>query len=376
MRGEAAREWLQWTKFRLRMALALRDPVPAEAASAEELDHLVELQLAHWRRLLPVAGAQAERLLHDRNQQSVNIFIISIRGKRVKVWDKPALADDVQRDPAMRRVLDTARRRILFYKTFIGFVVSRSSASYHLDFALDVSDIVEQQDGLPVFAFQKMRGDSTVLLPDVDFFHDKWYRQARDLLSYDDKTVSACFVGASTGGDLSLEGVQNDELPRLRAAHYFHDSPDVYFKIAKAVQCLGDEARLLLQSKPYFSARVDWHDQLTRRFIISMDGNGAACSRLVRGLMSNGAVIKYDSPHEVYYVPALTAGRDYILVRSDSEVAEVVRAERESPGRFRPVAESGQRFARKYLQIGSVVGYTDRLLASYASVVEEARRGC
>ena len=99
-----------------------------------------------------------------------------------------------------------------------------------------------------------------------------------------------------------------------------------------------------------------------------MRGRGAACSRLVKGLRSNGVVVKFDSPYELYYFPALVAGRDHLLAEKEEDVERFLEIEAATPGAFREVAEAGRRFAAKYLTIGSVMDYTARLLDAYAAL--------
>jgi hypothetical protein len=230
------------------------------------------------------------------------------------------------------------------------------------DFALDVNDLPEDSPEVPVFGFQKERGAHNLLLPDVDFFNSKWYRQEHDPLAYEDKAPSACFVGSSTGAWLTEDTVRSHGTPRLRAAAYFHGHPRVVFQIANATQCLTEEAKACLMRQPYFGPYASWEDQLKHRFLMVMDGNGATCSRLVKGLMSHSVVVKFDSPHELYYFPALRPGHDHLLVGQEADVERIVEREAASPGTFKAVSQAGQQFAAKYLTMPSVMDYTARLL--------------
>jgi hypothetical protein len=355
-------------KFRIRMANALRDAAPRAAATTDELDHLVAMQTAYWERRPLLAGAAAHQALCDLNDRSISAFVLSIRGKNVRLWNKRQFPFPPDEEVVRRGEQRGFLKRISLYRAFIEKTLRRSQVENSIDFALDVNDFPEDAADLPIFSFQKARGAHNPLLPDVDFFQNRWYRQEHDPLLYEQKTNSACFVGSSTGAWLGVDSIRNRETPRLRAAAYFCGNPRVLFVIANAVQCLSEEARALLMSQPYFSSRVSWGDQLRHRFLISMDGNGAACSRLVKGLQSNSAVIKYDSPRELYYFPALKPGSDYLLADKEEDVERVVEAEAASPGAFSGVAESGRRFAEKYLTIGSVMGYTARLLTTFAGL--------
>jgi Glycosyl transferase family 90 len=355
-------------KFRIRMANALRDTGPRAPATGEELDRLVAMQTAYWERRPMLAGAAAQQALCDLNDRSISAFVLSVRGSNVRLWNKrqalfPPGQDTVHRDE-QRGFLN----RALLYQAFIEKTLRRSKVEASIDLALDVNDFPADAADLPIFSFQKARGARNLLLPDGDFFREKWYRQDHDPLLYEEKMNSACFVGSSTGAWLSVEDIRNRTTPRLRAAAYFCGNPRVLFQIANAVHCLSEDAKALLMSQPYFSSQVGWEDQLRHRFLISMDGNGAACSRLVKGLLSNSAVIKFDSPYDLYYFPALRAGGEYLLAEKEEDVERIVETEAASPGTFKEVAQAGRRFAEKYLTIGSVMDYTARLLTAFAGL--------
>jgi hypothetical protein len=355
-------------KFRLRLSRALRDSPSRTAASADELGHLVALQTATWQGRLFPSGPAAQQALRELSDRSISAFVFSVRRGRVRTWPKPAFSFPPDQEALGRLEQHSYERRAAIYQAFIAKVVRRCGFRHEIDFILDVCDQPVVTDKFPVFTFQKERGSNHLLMPDVDFFHSKWYRDDLDPLAYEDKALSACFVGASTGGWHSVESVRQHGSPRLRAAAYLQDDPRVFFRLAKAVQCRSDEARALLMSQPYFCPFVSWQDQLRHRFIISLDGNGAACSRLVKGLQSNSVVIKFDSAHELYYFPALKPGLDYVAVADERGLAPVLEAEVSAPGAFKAVAASGQRFFAKYLTVHSVVDYTARLLSAYAAL--------
>jgi len=350
------------------MANALRDAAPRASATSDELDRLVAMQTVYWERRPLLAGAAAQQALSDLNDRSISAFVLSVRGSNVRLWNKRQVLfppeQDIVRGDEQRGFL----KRALLYQAFIEKTLRRSKVKTSIDFALDVNDFPADAADLPIFSFQKVRGAHNLLLPDVDFFQSKWYRQDHDPLRYEEKMNSACFVGSSTGAWLGVEDIRNRQTPRLRAAAYFCGNPRVLFRIANAVHCLSEEARVLLMSQPYFSSQVSWEDQLRHRFLISMDGNGAACSRLVKGLRSNSAVIKFDSPHDLYYFPALRPEGEYLLAEKEEDVERIVETEAATPGMFKEVAESGRRFAEKYLTIGSVMDYTARLLTAFAGL--------
>jgi len=354
-------------KFKLRMARARWDTAATGLASAAELDQLVTLQAAYWRHNPPLVGSAAQRALTALNHRSASAFVCSVRGGRVQLWPKPASGLG-QAAAVHRHEQQVFRRRARMYRAFIEATLRHSGATLDLDFALDVNDMPADAADVPIFSFQKLRGAHNPLLPDVDFFHSRWYRDDRDSLRYEDKTATACFVGASTGDWLTVVDIRHHQTPRLRAAAHFQGDPRVVFKIAKAVHCLTEEARAELLRQPYFSAYVPWQDQLRHRFILSMDGNGAACSRLVKGLRSNSVVVKFESPYELYYFAALRPGRDLLQANDEADLQRILDDESASPGTYQAVARGGQLFAQKYLTIRSVMAYTAGLLSAFAAL--------
>jgi len=357
-------------KFKHRMAKALRKSTPQDPATPEELDRLVDEQLASWRHAPPPGSVEAAHEL-TRFNAHVSGFVLSIRGTSVRLWPKAKPPAKEPEDEAARHERQAFLRRARFYRAFIEKVLRRNRLRLDLEIGIDVNDLSEDRQAIPIFCFQKPAGSRRILLPDVDFFHCKWYLEPADALSYAEKKVSAVFVGSSTGAQMTFDMVRSAATPRLRAATYFIHHPNVDFKIANAVQCQSKDAKEWMERQPYFSAPATWSEQLRHRFIISIDGNGAACSRLVRGLRSNSVVIKYESPHALYWFPALQAGRDFLAVTEESDIERIVAAEQSNDGVHQRVSDAGQRFADKYLTIGSVMDYTARLLNAYSAL----RRG-
>ncbi len=375
MLASTPKEWranldmaLQVWKFRLRMARDARAASVSGQADRQSLARLVSHQTAYWEHRAPLPPAAGSAALRDFNHRSTSTFVLSIRGTKVDLWDKPPFSFSEQEKNFRLEEQRAFLKRAMLYRTFIEAVLRRATADHCFDLALDVTDLPEDSSELPIFSFQKKRGTHNLLLPDVDFFHSKWYRKEHDALSYETKTNTACFVGSSTGDWHTVESIRQRVSPRLRMADYFHGHPQVRFQIASAAQCLTDEAKTYLMQQRYFCSFVSWEEQLRHRFLIVMDGNGATCSRLVKGLMSNSVVIKFNSPHELYYFSALEPGHDHLLVNTEQDLERIVEREATHPGAFKAVAQQGQEFAAKYLTAGSVMDYTALLLQSFAAV--------
>lgn len=355
-----------WLAFRVRLAGNLRSG-EAALASREELEALVSAQTDWWEKRGPLRSLRKTSALVALNQRSIRTYIFSVRAGKIRIWKK------VPRSlPVAGESRHLVRQRLLalragFYKIYLERVLTMSGNEGSFDFALDVGDRPGDTEAFPVFGFQRDASSHNIVLPDPDFFHYDWYRRDDDPFTYEAKEIRACFAGASTGGRrLSADAIRNVQIPRLRAAAHFHGNSDVLFRISAAVQCESPDVASLLRRQPYFGPRIPWHDQLRNRFIISMDGNAATWSRMARGLLSNSAVIKYRSPAQLFYFPALQAGREYISVDSEVEVQPIIQKEREQPGAYRHVAQAGQLFAKRFLSAAGVFSYTALLMRRIA----------
>jgi hypothetical protein len=332
----------------------------------DDIEELASGQIAPWTRR-NLGRARVRDGFRALDEKYPWIFVIEITGGRVGIVPKPAGPIPPSESGRMRAMARSFAARIEVYKVFFEHVLARAAIREDMTMAIDVNDLGVQETDIPLLSFQKRAGGTNILLPDFDFFWWNWYRGIRDSRAYEDKAIVASFAGASTGSIIDTSTIAEGLNPRLRSAAYFLGSELVDFRIARAAQIANPQAKTLLEGQPYFSRHRGWRSQLRNRLLISMDGNGAACSRLVIGLKSRSAVIKYDSPFVLYYFPRLVPGRDYIPVSSDAEVETVVAAERATPGTYRAVADSGRRFFERYLERDRVIAYTAALLRHYAA---------
>ena len=338
----------------------------ASSASAAEIAALADIQMQDWSQAnLERAGLLAQfKLL---NEKFFSIVVFEAKAGKISAWKKSPTV--VPRHPGLRDLQTrTFNNRKALYRVLLEAALAKYDIGDHLVFAVDVNDIGREVDGVPLFGFQKKIGSRNILLPDVDFFHWNWYAAITDPYSYQDKNIAACFVGSSTGGRVTESRLAALALPRLRAAAYFVGNPNVDFRIAQAVQCDTERTKSLLEQQPFFSRPMNWQEQFAYRFLLSMDGNGAACSRLAVALKSNSVLVKFNSPYVLYYFPAMTAGRDYLAVATERDVEDVIAEELRMPGRFSAIAEAGKSFFAKFLATGSVLHYTGAILRNYARI--------
>jgi hypothetical protein len=319
-------------------------------------------QVAAWlSRPMPYHDALiAFRRLNETNG---GVFVFNVEHGTVTLTEKP--------EHARTELYDIGFLRASLYRSFLESAaqlcpeVVTSLVVFMGDGALAESEV-------PVFAFQKETGNYSLLLPDIDFLWNDFFDDAQfqDDLAYAQKRCSAVFAGSTTGGVITPEVLATLGLPRLRAAMFFRDNPDVDFRLPNLVQCDGPVTAALARAMGFGNGiRLSWQEQFQHRFIISMDGIGASCSRVAIALRSNSVLIKYASPHVLYYFSGLQPWRHYLTVSSDEELVFLVRTERERPGLFESVAVAGRQFAEAYLTRDSMMRYTADLLRLYSSVL-------
>ena len=215
----------------LRLKLQLQTPASAQdgAASPADIAALVDHQLRHWRR----RGIDRKALLEGcgtLNEKSISVFVFEIRAGTVTVWDKPGFSFPPELEMLRAMQARSFANRAALYRVLLQAVVARSEIDADMTLAIDVNDIPVRMRGGPLFAFQTADATRNILLPDVDFFHWNWYAGQHDDRAYEDKTITACFAGASTGGPISEATIAGRALPRLRAAAHFVGQPGRRFQ--------------------------------------------------------------------------------------------------------------------------------------------------
>ena len=222
---------------------------------------------------------------------------------------------------------------------------------------------------VPVLTFQKQRGSRQLLLPDWDFLRHDHYRATsfHDPVPFADKQDKAGFVGATSGlPSIKLEDVQALRLPRLRAAVAFRDSPQVDFMLPRIVQAASSEVEAAIHALGLDRRAPGWRDMFAYRYLLSMDGNGACCSRVAVALRSNSVLVKYGSPNLLHYFERLVPWRHYIPVDTDMEVLRARAFCAEQPGLAAGIAEASRDFYAATLVPEMLLSYTAELLSAYA----------
>jgi len=236
---------------------------------------------------------------------------------------------------------------------------------------MGMDDCWLEYSDIPTFSFQKLNGKSiNIVDPDTlmrDFMEDDDYIDKR---AFREKYSTAVFYGSTTGDYITVDKAINRSTPRLDAAEFFYSKSDVLFRLPQVVQCEDDLASQILADAPFCQGPlVSWQEQFKHKFIISMDGNGATCSRVVLGLRSNSVLLKYRSDYQLYYFHALVPWQHFIPINNHQEVVDILSAERARPGIFSPIAEAGARFANSYLNREAVLFYAATVLHLYSQFI-------
>ncbi len=322
-----------------------------------ELSRWALSELAPWR-LNPPSRADCHAAWTTLNETDPTVFLFQIANRTVTVAAKPET-------PAIK---DGAILRMQAYHRFLHAAAERLDARYSATLALCVADRFRAAPAVPVFCFQKTQGSRIVLLPDLDFLTSNFHAGEgfQDTRAYAEKSHTAVFAGATTGGMITPEIARNCSLPRLRAARFFHGHQRVNFLLPAIVQCTTPEAARLLREMPFCRpGRIDWKAQFNSRFLISMDGNGATCARVAIVLRSNSVLLKYASDEVLYYFHGLQPWRHYVPVDRDESVDRILDLDAWRPGLLESIAQAGADFARTFLTREAATAYTAELLNLY-----------
>jgi capsular polysaccharide biosynthesis protein len=325
-------------------------------------------ELAFWRAAKLHARTAAPRF-HELNQTCKTAFVLEIDDTTVHIRDKPEFFTRAELDdPASNNSI----RRIHHYKEFLEQALGAERPGIRTTLILDVNDKPVLRNDVPVFGFQKERESPAVLLPDIDFVKEGLYRGEWfiDPIPYDEKALSAFFVGSTTGGEgvITETRVRKLAIPRIRAAVYFRGHPDVAFYLPNIVHCDSVATEELIKSLGVSGDSLPLHEHYKHKFLISMDGHGATCRRVALTLKSNGVLLKYDSPHLLYYFCGMVPWLHYIPISQDRDIEKIIQIEKDSPGTFRFITKEANIFYQTYLSPPMLLKYASHLLVMYEEI--------
>jgi hypothetical protein len=340
---------------------------PPPAASTAERDHVLMAwamrEMMPWL-MKPVPPARAEYVFDELNTLADWAIIYDFNNGDVDIRPKPEALAATQ--------IDSTRERAQYYLNLFKAASRLLPGDYKATLCVGVGDALDADYGVPVFCFQKARSDTSILLPDIDFLLSDYHLEpsTTDELGYDEKSPTAVFAGSTTGGTVTPEVAREYAMPRLRAAKFFSDSAIVDFRLPGIKQCSSAEAEAILRTNG-FCQRPDltWQQQFQHRFIISMDGNGATCSRVAIALRSNSVLMKYQSDRVLFYFGGLQPWLHYVPVNNDRHVERIIALETLMPGPFRHIAANSRAFAETFLSEDAIHRYTADLLTLYGRAI-------
>lgn len=324
----------------------------------DEIADWISREFAPWDGVA-IAQGDLRRLQREACASSTTMRILSIRDGQVMVEPHP---DDASGTATSRIGVGRAE----LYRSTIQRIVRRYGLAGSCDLLLQMGDGSMDYRHMPSFAFQKQRGAAAILLPDVDLLSMDWADPALiDPLDFAQKAPHAIFVGSTTGRQIDAEVVLSRRHERLRAALSFKDAAGVTFDLPVITQCDTPETERLIAGLGVSGRQRSWQEQFASRYLISIDGNGATCSRVAIALRSNSALVKYNSAHMLYYFHGLQPWVHYVPIRLDVQVEELVDNAGATFDRDRGIATRGSEFAERYLSPDAVDRYFAGVLRRY-----------
>jgi len=233
-----------------------------------------------------------------------------------------------------------------------------------------VADLHLSRPRAPVFCYQKRAGDRGLLLPDVDLLIDNYCDtqdgRYADQTPFEAKRPQAIFVGSTTGSEtLTLADVRQRTNARLDAALYFRDEDSVIFELPSIVQCDHEETRIAIERLGISGRRWSWAEQQEYRYMLSMDGNGATCSRVAATLHGHQVLAKYASPNLLYYFHGLEPWKHFVPINEHGDVLDLVSDAGADFTLHKSIADQSREFASRFLKREPILRYSAMLLTRY-----------
>lgn len=337
---------------------------PPFAETDATIRQWAEAEFAAWQ-YHNLDSSRAESLIREAALQDGGICLIRISNGSVALDPEVVAAWPDLADPSTPMGYRARYYLAHFRDAFAAYGMNGSGLV-----GIYLHDLYPDAFDAPIFCFQKRQGSRSLLLPDIDFLSWQYYcdEQNRyvDDKSFSAKKADAIFVGSTTGDVvLTAQHVRSLSNARLRAAVYFRGHERVIFHLPHVVQCDDAETEALVSGLGVAGRRWSWKEQLDYQYLISLDGNGATCSRVALGLASNSVLLKYESPYHLYYFRGLEAWTHYIPILAERDVEGVLQNGAQWIEGGTRMAEASKTFSARFLKRPSVLRYTAELVALY-----------
>jgi hypothetical protein len=320
-------------------------------------------QLSPWLNLNFSNEFYRDQLRHV-NITNPNIVLYRLQDNECYPIEKPDYLEKI--------ITSNVHNRRILYKHFIDLAIRKRESKIQTIIAVCLEDLDPSPNTIPIFSFQKDRKSKSILLPDPDFFYFSFYDTSLpyDVLPYQNKFDRAIFIGATTGcGTITKNKILEKKIPRVNSFHYFQNSKFVDFYLPKIVQCENSIVETMLRQMGVGqNVQLSLDEQYSHKFIISIDGNGAACSRVCTALKSNSVLMKYDSDSVLYYFQYLLPWVHYIPICSDSDVERFIKLSNNGFS-FEDISYNSKRFFDENLTMSQVLIYFNELITKYARYI-------
>ena len=195
----------------------------------------------------------------------------------------------------------------------------------------------------------------------------------KGLVPFSERISNVYFRGALTGPKLpfTLDNM------KLNPRHYIMTLLDDYFYLdVKPTHFLdkrpGSGIEFIRKNFYHLkSPRVDFFEHAKNKYLLSMDGFGAAWSRM-QLIMATGSVLFLNAQCEQYFYQLMEPGKTYIVINRDfSNLDDEYRRLEADPNRAEKIGNRGKAFVQKFFTKTAIDAYLWLVLnkiESYTSV--------
>lgn len=175
---------------------------------------------------------------------------------------------------------------------------------------------------VPILAFAKRQGDSSILIPDFEALSGysslkKRVEGANRSLPWSKKKASCIWRGSTTGGVFNMQNWKIFPRSRvvLEARRYPHLIDAKFTAVVQSPTPL--ELEKLFRRHHLLAPSMSVEEMLNYRYLLDVDGNTCGYSRMYWSLLANSALIKVQSDQVQWYYDLLKPYENYVPVDPD-----------------------------------------------------------
>ncbi len=223
---------------------------------------------------------------------------------------------------------------------------------------------------LPIFVPSKRRGyRGPILIPDPEAMggYEGLAKQVeQDDVPWEKKQPIAFWRGATTGALINSNNYLSFPRALLVQQSVMHPSL-LDAKFVALVQFFDPDAlRLFKQKMPACAAKVNLATQLNYRYLVNVDGNTCAWSRVFWILKSNSLLLKQEGEWTQWYYRILRPWKHYVPVeRNLGNIAAMIEWAKAHDQEAKAIASRANELTKAFTQ-DSIEAYVELLLREYA----------